>query len=1052
MRYNKILLCTTALVCLVFQAYAQQDYLDGSPSITMRYSGDYFNPNLGDSIEQPNTYGARPTLSSLQADEGLIPAGGHYMPRNLQVSKTGSNEVTALIPNLVAESGQVRSDGTINTYANVGSSANADSVAFLSFDTSSIPRDAIIRSVALEFKGWEMVGTPFSNLGCLNIYPASYHMLGSQSYSSMSTASPYAKICSSGQLNSPLSSPDFTRALRASLGQDRFQLRLQFDRATAGSQAGGPVVRRSYTTNVGPGNSNDYSSNGITKIIRSGGSNINGITKIITSGGSNINDYPSSIPDQQTLEDMGLDRTFVQSDLIKNGEGGNFKYILLTPDLNLSRLGIIPEIIEKAIEPGQVSVRNLYQNNYADTTATTQPTEAELNNNVIGVAHIGWISRGNTTIPSGGTPGGGSILCPDGTTYVSPGQSCPNPNDGGPGVYVVERQVCPDGTVVSPGEACPEPPPKVSQHLIKIAVVWLMVTYSLPQSLTPKENVTPKEKLPDLGPGNFTHPEPGPLINASSVNWGEVPANQVLVMINNTLGFEEARSIARQLAADLRGEVVGELQYINLFQIETKSRTMDNLIRDITYSRNYKSAVLAFPNQEVILESILDDNKIYQGESGKGYEIIGVSNSWDLINVSHIPLSEVKVGVTDDGIYKGYGEFNKEDINTSIEIYPQAPPSLLDSPVPNYTTAGSHGTGVTNILAADPDNSGLVGIASEPLYFEKKLKIFMVNIYDPNKSFVTDTFLGLKAEIQSGCTIFSCSWGNSKADEQTTEAYEVWFEKLSKDYPKLLFVCSAGNEGWAVDGKNRIPNGLPHGSLPNMITVGNIWNNGSLCPRSNYNLDNNYVTLAAPGEQAVWGRDNHGNVLNNYGGTSMATPHVAAAAALIRSINPSLNASEIKKIIMNTGRHATASSPAPVELGGRVLAINEAVKKAIDKSPKEVETTPEQPPTSIPTLEGSNTEVSGSPETTIPEINTNYRQSSRFDVTVTVKSTQYKGYDVKVDGNYIGTDGNGQDTLDGIYTFKVTGNQQHLIRVDHPLNWKWWQDFYNAGESYTYDF
>lgn len=72
--------------------------------------------------------------------------------------------------------------------------------------------------------------------------------------------------------------------------------------------------------------------------------------------------------------------------------------------------------------------------------------------------------------------------------------------------------------------------------------------------------------------------------------------------------------------------------------------------------------------------------------------------------------------------------------------------------------------------------------------------------------------------------------------------------------------------------------------------------------------------------------------------------------------------------------------------------------------------------------------------------------------TITIRSAQYQGFDVKVDGVLIGSDGKGGDALDGIYTFKVAGNQQHTIRAEHPYNWKWWQYPYNAGESYSYDF
>jgi PKD repeat protein len=72
--------------------------------------------------------------------------------------------------------------------------------------------------------------------------------------------------------------------------------------------------------------------------------------------------------------------------------------------------------------------------------------------------------------------------------------------------------------------------------------------------------------------------------------------------------------------------------------------------------------------------------------------------------------------------------------------------------------------------------------------------------------------------------------------------------------------------------------------------------------------------------------------------------------------------------------------------------------------------------------------------------------------TITIRSAQYKGFDVKVDDVLIGSDGKGSDALDGIYTFRVIGNQQHTIRAEHPYNWKWWQYPYDAGESYSYDF
>jgi hypothetical protein len=81
-----------------------------------------------------------------------------------------------------------------------------------------------------------------------------------------------------------------------------------------------------------------------------------------------------------------------------------------------------------------------------------------------------------------------------------------------------------------------------------------------------------------------------------------------------------------------------------------------------------------------------------------------------------------------------------------------------------------------------------------------------------------------------------------------------------------------------------------------------------------------------------------------------------------------------------------------------------------------------------------------------------YGQNIGFDASVTIRSAQYRGYDVTVDGFYVGTDGRGGDPLDGVYTFKVAANQPHTIRVDHPWNWKSWSFWHFAGESYVYDF
>jgi hypothetical protein len=444
--------------------------------------------------------------------------------------------------------------------------------------------------------------------------------------------------------------------------------------------------------------------------------------------------------------------------------------------------------------------------------------------------------------------------------------------------------------------------------------------------------------------------------------WGEVPSNQVIVIMKEGAGKSEAES----LAGDLGGSVVGFFELISLYQIETSGRTEADLRDALARAEQDPNVELSFPNQQAdASETVYGkkctplDDPVYSEGREKGYEIVGVQRAWDLVRSSGLKLNEVHVGVTDDGLYKGFGEFSgAAKIDTSEPSSELAEPLITyndDGTVKkDYSIQGSHGTGVMNILAADPENGGLAGIASGAL--EGELTATMINIFappygsspevsedqsDPTKvtlsggrTYAIGSLVALKKEIESGCTILSCSWGTAdyrKSDPGWAAAYKKFFEKMSNEYPNVLFVCAAGNDGVSMDGSVYWPSGQ---SLPNMITVGNIMNDGTKCESSTMKSSNFEVTLAAPGQESVWGRDNAGNIKNNYGGTSMATPHVSAAAALLRSLDPSLAAADIKDLLTSTGRTSVdidgSMVPAPSQLGGRVLAIDLAVLDVIN--------------------------------------------------------------------------------------------------------------------------
>jgi hypothetical protein len=86
---------------------------------------------------------------------------------------------------------------------------------------------------------------------------------------------------------------------------------------------------------------------------------------------------------------------------------------------------------------------------------------------------------------------------------------------------------------------------------------------------------------------------------------------------------------------------------------------------------------------------------------------------------------------------------------------------------------------------------------------------------------------------------------------------------------------------------------------------------------------------------------------------------------------------------------------------------------------------PTYPPTQTPPTQTPPTQAP--PAQTPPPVTT--PPSTYGDTPVTIVSQGMRGYQVFLDGTYIGTEGSGGDALDGRFSFSVVGNQNHTVRV-----------------------
>jgi len=81
--------------------------------------------------------------------------------------------------------------------------------------------------------------------------------------------------------------------------------------------------------------------------------------------------------------------------------------------------------------------------------------------------------------------------------------------------------------------------------------------------------------VPRLGKGAFKPPEPASLVNTSE--WGEVPANQILVIAK-----DDCCCLVEALVKSLEGRIVGYIDFINLFQIEFPGKNESSMPRGET--------------------------------------------------------------------------------------------------------------------------------------------------------------------------------------------------------------------------------------------------------------------------------------------------------------------------------------------------------------------------------------------------------------------------------------------------------------------------------------
>ncbi len=146
------------------------------------------------------------------------------------------NTTTITIPMQAGESGQATSTGSTGFGKYVGDShLDTSTQAFVSFDISAIPSDAIITKVTTKISNYNKTGDPFGDLGALFIFKDDFGGLDASDFvGSTPSSGRLISWNSSSSLGNVISDEDMVNALQTKVGSSRFKVRFQFSNDTNG--------------------------------------------------------------------------------------------------------------------------------------------------------------------------------------------------------------------------------------------------------------------------------------------------------------------------------------------------------------------------------------------------------------------------------------------------------------------------------------------------------------------------------------------------------------------------------------------------------------------------------------------------------------------------------------------------------------------------------------------------------------------------------------------------------------------------------------------------
>jgi type VII secretion-associated serine protease mycosin len=284
---------------------------------------------------------------------------------------------------------------------------------------------------------------------------------------------------------------------------------------------------------------------------------------------------------------------------------------------------------------------------------------------------------------------------------------------------------------------------------------------------------------------------------------------------------------------------------------------------------------------------------------------------------------KVLVAVVDTGVQADHPDLAGKLVTGTNLVDPNAKPN----------DDVGHGTHVSGIIAANVNNG--VGVAGVTWYN----KVLPVKVLDSTGAGSTYAVAeGIIWATDHGAKVINLSLGNYAQAQFLHDAVKYAFDR------DVVLVSASGND-------NTDRPGYP-AAYPEVLAVASTDPDGKKSSFSNYG---DYIDVAAPGSNIA--STYPGSQYAALSGTSMASPHAAALAGLIRAVNPALTNVQVMDIMRNTAQDLGDKGKDPYFGYGQIDVVRalEAASKtslSLEQFPAQVERRLQQIAARFETLNG----------------------------------------------------------------------------------------------------